>query len=583
MFRKSRLALTLVGLALIVQSAVRSAPAAEPLPPASQWLPPQAFAVLEISQPKDVLDLAFSPKVIETVTSLPAYQQLTSQPNFKQFMAVVQFLEAKVNTDWKTGVRKIFGGGITLAVIPGDAVVLMVDAKDAKLLNQLHEIFVEFARNQAKEQGQPDRVASKEYNGVTGWTFGGDEIHAIVGNRVIISNKPDALKTVLDLRANSDAESLASVPSYQAAKKAAGPDATATAFVNLALIKLHPPVREALEQGPNPAASLLIPGVTEALRESTWATAALHVKEKKLSLQATLDGKAETLPYMQADGVDGGALPNVSVPRQIAGLSFFRDLHKFYAAKDELFPERTSGLIFFENMMGIFFTGRDLTEEVLAATKPEVRFVVAEQAYDGGTPKLQFPSFAAIFRLHDPDKFALIAEEAWQKALGLVNFTRGQQALAGLIIDRPTHADTKFSMAYFSTAGEEDKQALDSHFNFQPSLACVGDYLVFSSTAGLTRDLIDALKKETAGQIKALADTHTRVEVDIIQLASILGANRDNLVRQLMLNEGSTKEEAGVQMDLITHLLQRFGRARLDLGTRDGLTHASLKLVLDLP
>ena len=33
-----------------------------------------------------------------------------------------------------------------------------------------------------------------------------------------------------------------------------------------------------------------------------------------------------------------------------------------------LFPERTSGLIFFENMMGIFFTGRDLTSEVLAET-----------------------------------------------------------------------------------------------------------------------------------------------------------------------------------------------------------------------
>ena len=63
-------------------------------------------------------------------------------------------------------------------------------------------------------------------------------------------------------------------------------------------------------------------------------------------------------------------------------LSFYRDLHKFYAAKDKLFPERTSGLIFFENMMGIFFTGRDLTDEVLAETTPEVRFVVAEQQYD---------------------------------------------------------------------------------------------------------------------------------------------------------------------------------------------------------
>ena len=58
-------------------------------------------------------------------------------------------------------------------------------------------------------------------------------------------------------------------------------------------------------------------------------------------------------------------MPHLDVPRQIAGASVYRDLHGFYAAKDDLFPERTSALIFFENMMGIFFSGKDLTEEVL--------------------------------------------------------------------------------------------------------------------------------------------------------------------------------------------------------------------------
>ena len=68
-------------------------------------------------------------------------------------------------------------------------------------------------------------------------------------------------------------------------------------------------------------------------------------------------------------------------PGGIAAVSLYRDLHGFYAAKDTLFPERTSGLIFFENMMGIFFTGRDLTDEVLAETEPEIRLVVAEPQY----------------------------------------------------------------------------------------------------------------------------------------------------------------------------------------------------------
>ena len=109
------------------------------------------------------------------------------------------------------------------------------------------------------------------------------------------------------------------------------------------------------------------------------------------------------------------------VPRQVAGLSLYRDLHAFYASKDQLFPERTSGLIFFENMMGIFFTGRDLTEEVFAETRPEVRLVVAAQAYDKavGTPLVQFPAFAARHPYEAPEEFARVAEEAWQKAVGL--------------------------------------------------------------------------------------------------------------------------------------------------------------------
>jgi len=103
--------------------------------------------------------------------------------------------------------------------------------------------------------------------------------------------------------------------------------------------------------------------------------------------------------------------------------SLYRDLHQFYAAKDDLFPDRTSGLIFFENMMGIFFSGRDLTNEVLAETKPEIRFVVAEQEYDPamGTPQIKLPAFAAILRLRRPEQFNKVAEEAWQKAVPKVN------------------------------------------------------------------------------------------------------------------------------------------------------------------
>ena len=185
-----------------------------------------------------------------------------------------------------------------------------------------------------------------------------------------------------------------------------------------------------------------------------------------------------------AAGSREGALPNLRVPRRIAAGSLYRDLHAFYAAKDNLFPERTSGLIFFENMMGIFFTGRDLTEEVLSETRPEIRFVVARQQYDPaiGTPQVQLPAMAVVFRLRHPEQAAEMTEEAWQKAVGLVNFTRGQKADPGLILDRQSYAGIRFTVGRFSTADAKGKTELPTRFNTQPSIARLGDYLVLSST-----------------------------------------------------------------------------------------------------
>jgi hypothetical protein len=314
----------------------------------------------------------------------------------------------------------------------------------------------------------------------------------------------------------------------------------------------------------------------------------LRAEGKTLKLEAVSDGKqadpSGLLSFAAPQKPGQGALPNLDVPRRIAAMSFYRDLHGFYAAKDKLFPERTSGLIFFENMMGIFFTGRDLTEEVLGELGPEVRVVVAEQKYDPsiGTPRLQVPAFAMIFRLKHPDKFAVVVEEAWQKALGLINFTRGQQAQPGLIIDRPVHGGTKFTMAYFTAPSEKGK-AVDPRYNFSPSLARQGQFMILSSTQGLACDLIDAIKKEAAEQVKVLAGVHSVVDLDAVQLTSILAANRENMIRQNMVEKGNTRQQAETEFDTLTTLIRYLGQARLEAGDQDGRGKLEVNVKLNLP
>jgi hypothetical protein len=235
-------------------------------------------------------------------------------------------------------------------------------------------------------------------------------------------------------------------------------------------------------------------------------------------------------------------------------------------------------------MMGIFFSGRDLTNEVLAETEPEIRVLVAQQKYDEkvGTPKTQFPAFAAIVRMKDPENFSIVMEEAWQKAVGLVNFTRGQNAEPGLIIDRPSHRDISFTVARFAPPKVEERSDADVRFNFNPALAMPDGYLILSSTEGLARDLIDAVQKEASETLAGIKDVHSLAEVDGTNLASILTANREQLVRNNMIEDGNTRDQAEMAIDALLSVISHLGQTRFEIRNESGATQARFVLELKL-
>lgn len=571
-----RSAFVVIGL---VTAAVALGPAAfaEELPPPGRWIPRDAVVSLEITRPKEVLDLLLDSSLTEAVTNHPAYKQAIAQPGFQQFLGVIRYLEGQLDTDWKAGLKNLTGGGVAAAITTKGVVLVMIDAEDAKFLAKLWDIISGFAKNDAA-----NRVKSTEYNGVTCWEFGDGRSHAIVGNRFISANKPEGLKAVLDLRAGSEGDSLLALPAYRAAKQAVGGQAAASAFVNLAVLKQYPGVQGAINKNTNPVAALLFGGLIDAVRQSNWLALALKTDGQALTLETTMDskqtGKSELAAFARAEKPGEGILPNLEVPRRIAAMSFYRDLHGFYAAKDKLFPERTSGLIFFENMMGIFFSGRDLTDEVLSQFRPEIRFVVAEQKYDSeiGVPQIQVPAFALVLKVLRPKEAGELMEEAFQKAIGLVSFTSGQKGVPGLIVDRPTHADVRYTVAYSGRIRGEAKGPVSMRYNFRPSLVKVGDYVAISSTDVLACDLIDALKKEVATPPKPKSEVNSLVEVDGAQLSSVLAANRNSLVRQNMTEKGSSKREAETTIDVLLGVVKLVGNVTLSLGEQDDKVQARL-------
>jgi len=583
MFKK---ALLVCGLALPV-TVVQPAGSTEGLPPASQWVGENAAVVFEAPEPMALLEPLLGPDLAKAFTSLSG----NTEPNLKlqELQGLVAYLELQLGTDWRTGLRRLLGGALALAVEPGGSALLSVDAKDEKLLQRLEEVVRQFVASQAAAQGRPEQVASRLYRGATAWTLATNETHAIVGNRLLLANRPAMLDRALDRRAEPGGEGTGSAPLYQAAKRAVGKDALAMLFLNLQQLRLAPKVKEALAEDANPLGTLLLADTKEALRQANWLALGIYLHEGKLVLKTFTDGRvppgSKALAFANPRNPDEGLLPRLEIPGGIACLSLHRDLTSFYAAKDELFPERTSGLVFFENMMGIFFSGIELTEGVLGQTQPDIRVVVAAQRYDTaiGTPADQVPAFAAVLRLRHPQAFGEIVEEAWQKAVGLANFTRGQQALPGLIIDRASHRGVKYTLSYYRPPSAKDKAAIDSRYNYRPSLARPGDYLIISSTDGLAEDLIDAVQKEAASPPKPSQAAHSSLEVDGAQLHALLVANREPMIRKNMVDKGNTRQQAETETGFFLTALGCVDRAVLTLARENAHPQATLELRLKAP
>ena len=566
-------------LTLPLLASLQRAKAEAPQPPI-ECIPPSSALVVEVLKPKALLEPLLAPEIAKAVSTFSG----TGAPNPKlqELRNIISYLETQTGTDWRTGLRELLGRAV-LAIDTSGGAVLVLDTQNEKLLNQLEGIIRQFATTEAENQNQPERVSSRVQAGLKTWSLGPNEAHAIVTNRLFLANRAEPLHRVLGLSA-AKGQSITSSPYFRVAAAEVGSDAVARVFLNLGSLKDAPGVKKALADPGNPVAMLLLGDNKEALRNANWLALGAYVRDGKLILRTFTDGKApesaKAASFCRPNGAEEGVYPDLVVPGNITSLSLFRDLRSFYAAKDDLFPERTSGLVFFENMMGIFFSGIDLTEGVLGQLKPDIRVVVAMQKYDPaiGTPQVQVPAFAAVLHLRDAQKFGETVEEAWQKALGLVNFTRGQKALPGLVIDRDSHAGVKYTVSYYRPPTEKETAPVEPRYNYRPSFARVGDYVVISSTDGLAKDLIDALKKESAKPVKPSQAGHTLGEIDGEQLRAILAANRENMVQDNMLKKGDSREKAENDVAFLLAALGFVDKATFTVGRENGSPQANVEL-----
>ncbi len=260
-------------IGLLCCSLLLSAPlsAAGPAPSGPiAFVPDSAIIVLQVTKPKELIERAFDKQVVSLVEALPPYQEAMAKPETQQALGLVRFFENKYDLPLPELLGKLVGGGITLAVLPGEQHLLVVESEDAKMLSEIHDFFRTIAEGEAAKAGQQGRVKSAEYRGVTGWSFAPQESHAVVDNYFLLSNKPEALKAALDLHAGDNAPRIGSASRFTAAQQAVSAQSQVTAYADMQILKQLPGFRKALEQDENPLGRLLVAPLLAGANQATW-------------------------------------------------------------------------------------------------------------------------------------------------------------------------------------------------------------------------------------------------------------------------------------------------------------------------
>ena len=584
----------LCALAVVVATSSRPVGCAEP-PAVDRLLTNSTALYGEFSRPQELIDLVLSDKARQLADQFPAVAKYWESKDFRTLKTVVEVLERRLGVEWRTAIETLTAGGVTAAFDTSEqAAFLFVRSGDAELLAKLHDALVEMTEADAENKGRESPIKSEDYRGFTGWTFGKNEAHVLLGDLLVVSNKAEALKGVADrylAAAENDAKesdeksaSLADDAVYRAARKHAAGNEAGFAFVRLAPLRLLAGMAKALGQKSNNALlELLLGGALDAVSQADYLAATLQLNEQGLRFAAHLPRDrakvAPTRTWFFADKPNQSAEIALDVPGTIATLTAHRDVGGMWQARSDLFDEQTNvGFTKADTNLGLYFSGKDFGSQVLGELEPKWRIIAAERKFgvDGEpTPALKLPSFAVVWELKHPLEFAPHLQLAFQNVVGLTNVDGAQKGRAQLLLKSEQRGDAEIHYGTYLRVGETDQDNAPVQFNFRPACARVGKHFIVGSHVDLVRTLADQLGKQPS--TPTTSDSFA-LEIRAQELATILAANRPLIVGRRMLAAGGDKPAAEGQLELGLEALRLFEDAGIRL--IDGADSLTLELRL---
>lgn len=556
-----------LALGLLFAPAARAA-----VPEAAKLVGPDALIYAEFSRPEMLIDRVSDKRLQEMVNAVPGYAQALQGPQGRQLREGTQFIEANLNTTWDKALRDLMGGGLVFAVEgkeKAERIFLIVSPKDDEFLERSHAKLLELARQDAEGKGNPDPVKQADHRGITAYSFAPTEAHAVVEGRLIVANGGDALKVMIDRVLDEKGGSIVDEADWKEARAKLDRDAVAWGFARLDRMREIDPKRFQIPEMVDAGATFLFGAWIDTLRKAPWISASLTWTEGRLGAEITLpnppEGRSKAVSRMVPPS-GSGALAPLNPPGTIASLSLWRDFAAIWEVRADLLPpEALQGLAQLDTTAGTFFGGRDFGTGVLGSIGADWRLVIAQQDPKSldPMPEVKLPAFALVVSLKPEDReFADRLAAAFQSFVGLANLGAAQTKAPPLMLGSEMFEGVTISTSKFlpPRTGEDKGGPVHQRHNFSPSSAIVDNQFILSSSLGLARDLVKAIKSPAP-----TTDTTLTVAASGEELAKLVELNKARLISQNMIQKGNDKAQAESETALLGALARYLGQGKFNV------------------
>ncbi|MGE3807613.1 MAG: hypothetical protein AB7K24_23365 [Gemmataceae bacterium] len=546
---------------------------------ALKLIPKQADLVVQVSNPKALIDGLLNDGWIQQIQQLQGVQEAYDTTNARRFYQLVSYFEKQLGVAWPEAVDRIAGGGAVFALKIGTnpaPVLLVVQGKDEKLVKKFAETALnvveqELARQEAKITIEKKKVGDVEVVKINNVRA------AVVGASILISNNDQALKLALELREKGDkGENITTVESFQKSRSLLPENPLASLWFNLETVHNLPNAGQVFDLPNNqPQLTVLFGSLIDVVKRAPYVAAGAYGTkngfEFTLRMPAGTKGMAKVHESHVPFDDTTGSLPLLNPKGTLYSSSYYLDVAKFWEHRKEFLNEQQlKAFEQFNDRSGRFLLGNKFNT-LIEKVGPHQRIVVANQPKAGYTkqPKNRIPAFAFVAELRDPEFGKTL--EALIRAGALL---AGTQARLKLTEDKV--GDIKLLGYRFDEDAELRQDTQDLRFNFSPCFATVGNQFIAASTIEICRELVEQVSKEKPGKGNAAV---TRDQVYAAGVAEALKLIEPELIDQAILNQSLPIDEARKEVNKLINLVRQLGVLRFETVYGKDDFHYDIKLI----